>query len=383
MASDERVSISPHSSVSSSSSHIFKPLAWAVFLGTSWTWCIGMYLPVLLLRDLGIGGFLVFAIPNVLGAAAMGWVLRSADQSKTMLSAHWPAAAAFSVVTIAFHAFFIVWIVRPLAGIWMWPAIGAALIVFELCVSRREAGKLLAAILTLAVSLAAIIWSIHISAVPHIASRSANGLPTMDVAFLAPVCLFGFFLCPYLDLTFHRARQALEPTQARLAFTLGFAVVFLLLILFTAGYSGWLIGPAEGAIAAILAMHFIAQCGLTITLHAQILLNSGGKRGPLAIVLVVAVAMAAALGFVGGSSSETIYRVFMGFYGLVFPAYVLLCVIPPRCSLPRMIIAVVLAAPMFWMGFIEREMIWLSPGVAIPLLAKVLPARRSSRDGGF
>jgi hypothetical protein len=35
------------------------------------------------------------------------------------------------------------------------------------------------------------------------------------------------------------------------------------------------------------------------------------------------------------------------------------------------------------MGFIEREMIWLIPGVAIPLLAKVLPARRSSRDGGF
>ena len=40
---------------------------WAIYLGTSWTWCIGMFLPVLVLRELGLTGFLSFAIPNIVG----------------------------------------------------------------------------------------------------------------------------------------------------------------------------------------------------------------------------------------------------------------------------------------------------------------------------
>jgi hypothetical protein len=48
-------------------------LGWANYLGMSWTWCIGMFLPVLLVRDYGIGAWWIFAIPNVVGAAAMGW----------------------------------------------------------------------------------------------------------------------------------------------------------------------------------------------------------------------------------------------------------------------------------------------------------------------
>ena len=34
-------------------------LSWAVYLGVSWTWCIGMFLPVLIMRDYGIAGWLV------------------------------------------------------------------------------------------------------------------------------------------------------------------------------------------------------------------------------------------------------------------------------------------------------------------------------------
>jgi hypothetical protein len=371
MARDDRVVISPDLGVSFSNRGRFKPLAWAIFLGTSWTWCIGMYLPVLLLRDLGIGGFLVFAIPNVLGAAAMGWIMRSMGQSRLFIAVHWFAAAMFSIVTIAFHVFFIIWIVRPLAGIWTWPAIAGAITVFAILLSRRNAGAWLAAILAFAVSVAAIIWSVRISAVPKIVPRSPTGLPLIDIAFLAPVCVFGFALCPYLDLTFHRARQALDRTQARFAFVLGFGVVFLLMLLFTAGYSRWLTGPIGGVIAVILAIHFIAQCGFTMAVHGQSVLISGGLRLPLAIILVVAIAIAAALGFAGGNSGESIYRFFMGFYGLVFPTYVWLCMIPPRRSAARAVIAILVAAPMFWMGFIEREMIWLIPGVAVPLLAKI------------
>ena len=32
-------------------------------------------------------------------------------------------------------------------------------------------------------------------------------LPAINILWLVPVMIFGFALCPYLDITFHRARQ--------------------------------------------------------------------------------------------------------------------------------------------------------------------------------
>ena len=43
------------------------PIGWAAFLASSWTWCIGMFLPVLMIRDYGGWGWAVFALPNILG----------------------------------------------------------------------------------------------------------------------------------------------------------------------------------------------------------------------------------------------------------------------------------------------------------------------------
>ena len=76
-----------------------------------------MFLPVLLVRDMGIWGWIVFAVPNVVGAAAMGWVLSRPDQSRQMVRDHLPACAAFSAVTIAFHVFFLLWFVPRLVGL--------------------------------------------------------------------------------------------------------------------------------------------------------------------------------------------------------------------------------------------------------------------------
>ena len=64
------------------------PIGWAAYLACSWTWCIGMFLPVLLYRDFGLRGFILFAVPNVLGAAAMGWVLRTPASSSRLVSRH-------------------------------------------------------------------------------------------------------------------------------------------------------------------------------------------------------------------------------------------------------------------------------------------------------
>src|SRR4051812_32860256 len=78
-------------------------LGWAVYLATSWTWCIGMFLPVLLVRDYGTWGWFVFALPNVVGAAAMGWILRTREQSVRIVDQHRFACLAFSFVTITFQ----------------------------------------------------------------------------------------------------------------------------------------------------------------------------------------------------------------------------------------------------------------------------------------
>jgi hypothetical protein len=44
---------------------------------------------------------------------------------------------------------------------------------------------------------------------------------------------------------------------------------------------------------------------------------------------------------------------------------------PDRRQLIIFAISVLLAAPMFWLGFIEGRMIWLLPGLAVVLLARV------------
>jgi hypothetical protein len=89
----------------------------------------------------------------------------------------------------------------------------------------------------------------------------------------------------------------------------------------------------------------------------------------------------------GLSASEIAYRLFMAFYGLVFPAYVWLCMIPTRDghsgpSRGKVLIwaiAVAVAAPMFWMGFIERQTWWLAPGLGVVLLARLVLPRGGGR----
>ena len=42
---------------------------------------------------------------------------------------------------------------------------------------------------------------------------SRHGAPLEDLIWLTPVCLLGFLLCPYLDLTFHHVRQETTPSR--------------------------------------------------------------------------------------------------------------------------------------------------------------------------
>jgi hypothetical protein len=377
-----------------------RTLGWAAFLGASWTWCIGMFLPVLLVRDYGLWSWFVFAVPNVVAAAAMAWVLRDAEASLRTLQKHLTAAVAFSLVTIAFHVFFLLAIVVPLVGSWfILPVALLAVLLVWLIAHHVHGGWLVAAAVVLAASGAVFVMLGMRGALTLPAQQGQ--LPTSALLYLLPVTILGFALCPYLDVTFHRARQATSPTHGKVAFGVGFGVFFLAMIVLTLLYAPLLIsrGAGGGASAAALppatlvvwlvAVHMTVQAAFTIAAHARYAGRRIASIGAEHTTVLASIAIALLVGgllaadgipdYRGLSGTEVAYRFFMAFYGLVFPAYVWICMVPtrtaelaPRRAFATFVVATLVAAPMFWMGFIERRMVWLLPGVTIVLLAQVV-----------
>ncbi len=378
-------------------------LGWAAYLGVSWTWCIGMFLPVLLVRDYGILGWIVFAIPNVVGAAAMGWALRSAVSGERILWHHSIACIAFSVVTILFHLFFLSWMVERLMGAAMYAAIPVTVVAMMLAVRPDTARG--SAIAVFAISLAAffLLWLRAPARVPV-----PSELSRRDLVYLLPVCVFGFALCPYLDLTFHRARAETDGVSARIAFGAGFGGFFLMMILFTLWYAPFLprwiyagVTLPRDFFTYVLGGHLMMQGGFTIGLHLERLRarEEGARRrvSPALWVTLVAGAAVLFLGqwinlleqvhpriYHGVAWGEVVYWVFMGFYALVFPAYVWLCMLPFRGGRPSaasvriFAISTVLALPFFWTGFVENRMMYVVPGLALVLLARLLISTKSN-----
>ncbi|QOV89850.1 hypothetical protein [Humisphaera borealis] len=379
-------------------------LGWAAFLACSWTWCIGMFLPVILLRDYGVFAWVAFALPNVVGAAAMGWVLYRPGASEQLVKSHAPAMTAFSVVTVLFHVLFFGWVVRWLGG-WAFVAVGAgvAIAAFPVLMARKPA-----------LLLSAIVWLVSLGAfVTAVANTDIASAPfgsaSLELAYLTPAFVLGFALCPYLDLTFHRARQALSPFGSVAGFTLGFGVFFLAMIVFTLWYGPMAIPPdalrvtwssprgLEPVAAIAVVLHMAGQGGFTVAAHAVEVSRKlqrrspGVRRGTLAglvfgaPILIAAFVLASRGGVAGGpefyyrdlSATEIGYRLFMSFYGLIAPAYVWIFILPYRKATPNprqlwstFVITIALAGPAFWMGFIERQMVWVPAGVAAIVLSR-------------
>ncbi len=410
-------------------------LSWAVYLGMSWTWVIGMYLPVLLVRppeDAGDGtgygllGFLVFAVPNVVGAALMGFVLRGDGLSEAVVRANRPACLAFSVITLMFHAFavgwFLSWTEPRLAAVALIPVVFR---VVEGLFGRREA-VLSDAWLTLIASLVLIpVFVLTAGLAPAAMPTAEAGI---GLLWLAPVCVLGFLLCPYLDLTFHRGRQALPKPRARAAFAVGFGAFFFAMILFTLTYAPWLDerntagGVAFGTAGVALFLHITNQATFTVRAHLEemgrsaalaatpvpggeaipITTPAGLSRGALtamsvagAILLLLGLTAESLPSVFGMSVGEAGYRLFLSFYGLVFPAYVYLCMWPTRDGhaglagpmgrrkLRVLALTVGVAAPMYFAGFIVRGDFepLLLPGVAVVLLARLLLPKGADSQG--
>ncbi|MEO0965255.1 MAG: hypothetical protein AAFY08_09065 [Planctomycetota bacterium] len=389
------------------------PLPWALYLGCSWTWVIGMFLPALLLRDYGWAGFWVFAIPNVIGAAAMGFVLRNADAATRLATEHRQAVRWFSWWTIAFHAFALPWLIEGVLVTGPGFGNGGGLLMAATLMAGMGAIVLRGtwrAVMVATALVAAVSWGIAAAFLPTLdpdARPFDPRLTELDLLFFAAPNLLGFLLCPYLDATFLRARASTSPGGGRVAFVLGFGVVFASMIGFAALYGRTIL---EGVYVediqfaaplqlSLLALFIALQGSLTVALHLRELRRPvpAAPAPPIQRTTQPIVLTLVAVGLIAGLIAalthreaayllpvpELIYRAFLTAYGVVIPAYVWLVIWPnrkppadPAADRTRRLIAfaaaAILAYPAGLIGFTSGPA-WLMAGSAVIVTLARLP----------
>ena len=328
-----------------------------------------MYLPVILLRRFGWLGFLAFAVPNVLGCAAFGYVLRPRT-SQRIVQRHQSAMRWFSIVTIAYHMFFIPFFaatfILPVPDIggptlehWFGLILAIAVLAAAVIVSLLPARLWpMLAILTYAFSLAAFVqWGAGpLSDITWVGQSDPGKL-----AWMTPTIVFGFLFCPYLDSTFHRA---LRESPSRHSFAI-FGLSFGVLMLFTCAYA------FASALTALVMGYVLGQSTFTIAAHLRELRQAPGSQQRFrhlavmfALIALAVLSFASTAGGDGRLAGEGIYLRFLAFYSLIFPAYVLLFLGPGRpMQLSRRNVmaygaAVLLALPLYELGFIHGRS-WL------------------------
>ena len=378
-----------------------RTLSWAIYLGMSWTWCVGMFLSVVLYREFGFAAWVAITVPNVIGATSVGFLCARPGTSEAVVARHREALVAFSAVTLAFHAFFLFWLAH--AGL-VPPTAAAAAVAVGVGVGLVKRGAVAVDLLlgwaVLAVSAVVMIHGLAHVGRAVLAPAHPPGTTTGLVG-LAVVCTFGFLFCPYLDLTFHRACQSLPPNPKRAAFGIGLGVLFLSMIAGTALYAGdFNVGYAGAFTVAGLttwvATHFCVQCGYKWAIHLRAL---PAWRSTDALIWAFALATAALfavgivvriyLGFHAYDDlilpGQVYYRAFMSFYGLLFPAYAWLCMVPlpgrpapgpTRPALTVLAIALTIVTPMYWLGFLADQWAWILVGVAVLLGARAFVPTR-------
>lgn len=362
-----------------------KTIGWGVFCACSWTWCIGMYLPVIMFNRYGWAGFLAFAVPNVLGCAGMGYVLGSRGASERIVGSHRTALGGFSLITIAFHAFFLSWLFAELTPFTDERLIAPILLALGALIVGIAIGLLpLTSMMWLV--FAAAVYAVSLLAFISYGLGAHDTFPTGDrdsseLIALAPIIAFGFLLCPYLDATFHRARQESPSTHAFGVFGVTFAVMIL--------FTPFLWFSAE-SLRPLAFAHLLAQSIFTVGAHtreireAKLVCCPKRRRIYLSLAVLVAAAYPALRAFFtnAGSLGESLYLRFLVFYGLAFPLYVLLFVGRGKTWAPTTRLLVIagglalLLAPFYEAGFIHLRTWWLLVPVAVIIAITV---RRASQ----
>jgi hypothetical protein len=250
--------------------------------------------------------------------------------------------------------------------------------------------------------MATIVWVLSMAAYAIFAWQTGWNLdlpparwPSYELGWLAPVCIIGFALCPYLDATFHRVRMA-TGDRSGLVFALGFGLFFLCMILFTLWYTrpvATAIHPGNFSaiprtIALVIGCHMSVQSAFTVAIHVRELermqMPMNFRLGALA-VLVVAVLAAAIVTktdlqpWLGVDGGEAGYWLFMGSYTVAVPSYVWLFMLPRRPIKRRLAVLLTIALlclPLMWLAFIGRQMYLLLPATVILVASRWLIPKR-------
>lgn len=284
-----------------------------------------MFLPKLMIERWGVPGFLVFAIPNVFGCAAFGYVVKNRTRSEQMVMRHGMPMVWFSVATVAFHIYFITYIftnIWPILGHELAPLAAAAVmlglgIVFSFLNNRDW---LIMAVLVYALSLTTFgfIGTSSLHSVPWTGAMSINSLLT-----LLPLVCMGFLLCPYLDLTFHRAVQHAPSRHAFGVFGVTFAVMIVLTV------AVWMdAGRVDQRWFGLAVAHVMAQSVFTMGAHLRELRETRTIVEPshrwllmLAPLAVAPLLPIARLVHDSPLLGENLYIGFVSLYGGAFPLW--------------------------------------------------------------
>lgn len=385
------------------SRHPLALLSWAVYLGCSWTWLIGMLLPYYLARDFGAWSWLVFAVPNVLGAASVGWFFSRPKSSESFEARHPTLLRWFSIWTLIFHASVLSRLLAYYGNFFIGNNSLAALAqatlfltlaLFAVALSRlAKNGLFVAAWVTLLLSLGAFAANASMWPDQTRPPPIAGEFGPLDLAFAAPAIILGFLACPHLDLTIHRARRGIAtPARSKLTFAVGFCVVFLAMITLTLLYAG---GILRGITIDYLLIHFAFQSVFTCALHWRELRRRRSPGGPSIgwLALLVFGVASGTLAYFGESPINgkswvlLAYETLVTPYALVFPAYLWtrvivgekLNILTRAQSKHVWWVSALIASPGFAYGYLWQEFIWLAAGVGVLLLLPLLIGLISGR----
>lgn len=365
----------------------------AAFLACSWTWCIGMWLPVYLIHDFGASGWIVFAVFNVLGAGAVGFVHRKRGAAAAFRARGLGAMRWFSLLTILFHTAFLAWWFTahrpgflPEAAAW---APAALAVVAGWGLSGMPAGwwpRLAAGLLPAAPLL--MLLALRTTAGQGLALPAAGGVVTDPVALplYATGIAFGFLLCPHLDLTILRTREETPGPAGDAAFALGFGVFFLMMIMITAGYASALL---LGWFSHYVLLHVWLQATFTVGAHARELREHGAPTGSggglgAAGMIVAAAALGAGVAHApevfDRPATRTAYESFLWLYALPLPMAAWFLLLGRRLG-GHFWGAVAVAGPMLGAGALMGVWWAVPAGVAVALAAGVIAPRRRAAGG--
>lgn len=356
-------------------------LGWGLYCASSWTWCIGLYLPIIMLRLFGWPGFFLFAIPNLVGVVLFGYIFNEQRSHRTLRD-HRVAIRLFSVVTSAYQLFFLAWawssfLPDSSGTLGALVALGAWILSLILVVVPDRGWVWLAAATWVG---SIVLLCVH--GLGNLEYHSAGGtLTSGDLALVAPAIIFGFLLCPWLDGTFHRARIRSRSPHTFVVF----AITFAPMLLFSAAYT---LGGALALTGVVLAQ-LTMQATITTALHIREGWLGGvgaakddARPWPLAALLP---GCAILLGTLGLFAGEETYLRFLGLYGLLFPAYALFFIspwgrmAPTRVSLLFFLILVIPCALAYEAAFIQHRTLFVPFAVGIILFIAagvVLMARK-------